>query len=272
LLEPGWQAFYSIVLMASAGKRVVAGSGPKLGSAGKFEGEFKIQKNTPYLKKRLECWDKFYTVYQASLAKKDKKTIKIELPNGEIKEGKSFETTPMMIAQGISKNLADAALVAKLIYNEPVESLKQCVAADGDDSDEEDASAQESVLWDMNRPVEGSCRMELLKFDHAQAQDVFWHSSSHVLGQAMEREFGCHLTIGPALDNGFYYDGYFGSKKLGADDFKAIEIQAAAICKEQQVFERCILTKQEALELFSDNPFKVQLITNKVPDGMMTSC
>jgi len=88
----------------------------------------------------------------------------------------------------------------------------------------------------------------------------------------MEKAFGCHLTIGPALSPGFYYDGYFGSKKLTDEDYKTVEKLAAEISKENQPFERCILSKQEALELFSMNPFKVQLITNKVPDGAMTSC
>jgi len=88
----------------------------------------------------------------------------------------------------------------------------------------------------------------------------------------MEREFGCHLTIGPALETGFYYDGFFGNRKLNEADFKTIEKHAADICKEGQTFERCVLSKADALELFKENPFKVQLITNKVPDGAMTSC
>eukprot|EP00927_Polykrikos_kofoidii_P012918 TRINITY_DN1561_c0_g2_i1.p1 TRINITY_DN1561_c0_g2~~TRINITY_DN1561_c0_g2_i1.p1 ORF type:complete len:927 (-),score=171.58 TRINITY_DN1561_c0_g2_i1:104-2557(-) len=178
----------------------------------------------------------------------------------------------MAIAQGISKKLAEEVVVAKLVYTEPIASLKACVAADIEDDEVEEADVEQSVLWDMTRPLEGSCRLELLKFEHPAAQDVFWHSSAHILGQAMERQYGCHLTIGPALKSGFYYDGFFGDKKLGAEDFKALEEQAAAICKEQQPFQRCVITKEEALELFSENPFKVQLITNKVPDGAMTSC
>ncbi|CAE7277747.1 THRRS [Symbiodinium sp. CCMP2592] len=83
----------------------------------------------------------------------------------------------------ISKGLAESAVVAKVIYKESVESLKQCVVADvEEDEPEEQADAEQSVLWDMTRPLEGSCRMELLKFDHPQGQDVFWHSSAHILG------------------------------------------------------------------------------------------
>jgi len=254
-----------------AGKRAYAGSGPRIGETGKFEGEFQVQKQAPYIEQRLKVWEKFVTAHKERIEKEPKKPIKIELPDGKVKDGKAFETTPMDIAQGISPKLAEAVIVAKVIYTEPVASLQQVVAADADDSDDEPADMS-SVLWDATRPLEGSCRLELLKFDTPQGQDVFWHSSAHILGQAMEREFGCHLTIGPALDNGFYYDGFFGDRKLKEDDFSTIEKHAADICKENQPFERCVLTKDEALELFSGNPFKVQLITNKVPDGAMTSC
>lgn len=259
---------------AAPGRRAYAGGGPRIGETGKFEGEFKVQENAPYIKHRLDVWDRLFKKHKEELDKKPKKAIKIELPDGKVKDGKSFETTPLEIAQGISKGLAEAVVAAKVVYKEAVESLKQCVAADAesDDEPEQGSQGQNVVLWDLTRPLEGSCRLELLKFEDAQGQDVFWHSSAHILGQAMERAFGCHLTIGPALESGFYYDGFFGERKLKQDDFTVIEKHAMAICKEQQPFERCVLTKEEALELFSENPFKVQLITNKVPDGAMTSC
>jgi len=254
-----------------APKRAAAGGGPKIGEAGKFEGEFTVQKNAPYIEHRLKVWDRLYTKFTAELSQQVRKPIKIELPDGNVKDGKAWETTPLDIAKGISKGLAESVVAAKLIYKEPVASLKQCVAADGDEEEAEEGPDQ-VVLWDLTRPLEGSCRLELLKFDDAQGQEVFWHSSAHILGQAMEREFGCHLTIGPALTTGFYYDGFFGNRKLNEADFKTIEKHAGDICKEQQIFERCVVSKEEALELFKENPFKVQLITNKVPDGAMTSC
>eukprot|EP00933_Yihiella_yeosuensis_P061117 TRINITY_DN63949_c0_g1_i1.p1 TRINITY_DN63949_c0_g1~~TRINITY_DN63949_c0_g1_i1.p1 ORF type:complete len:906 (+),score=260.86 TRINITY_DN63949_c0_g1_i1:82-2718(+) len=261
--------------MAAAGKRAFAGGGPRIGEAGKFEGEFKVQKNAPYMKNRLQVWDKLFKKHQDNVKGKERKPIKIELPDGTIKDGKAFETSPMDIAAGISKGLADSVVVAKVMYKETIESLKQVIAADMDedeDEEQEEDAGQQVVLWDVTRPLEGNCRLELLKFDTPQGQDVFWHSSAHILGQAMEREFGCHLTIGPALESGFYYDGFFGDRKLNDSDFSAIEKHAEAICKEAQKFERCVISKEEALELFSDNPFKVQLITNKVPDGAATSC
>jgi len=254
-----------------APKRAVAADGPKMNASGKFEGEFKVQQNAPYISHRLEVWDRLFKKHQETVATKPRKAIKITLPDGNVKEGKAFEITPLEIAQGISKGLADSVVVAKLVYTEPVESLSQVVNADAE-SDDEESQDQSAVLWDLTRPIEGSCRMELLKFDSPQGQDVFWHSSSHMLGQALEQNFGCHLTIGPALDSGFYYDGYFGSKKIGDDDYKVLEKKIEEISKAAQPFERCVITKAEALELFAMNPFKVQLITNKVPDGALTSC
>jgi threonyl-tRNA synthetase len=68
----------------------------------------------------------------------------------------------------------------------------------------------DGVLWDTFRPFEADCTLQLLKFDDEEAKKVFWHSSSHVLGQALERKYGASLTIGPALKaekgGGFYYD------------------------------------------------------------------
>lgn len=63
-------------------------------------------------------------------------------------------------------------------------------------------------LWDLDRPLEGSCKLELLDFNHPEGKQVFWHSSAHVLGEASERHFGCHLCNGPPTTDppGFYYD------------------------------------------------------------------
>ncbi|CAK9113357.1 Threonine--tRNA ligase [Durusdinium trenchii] len=171
----------------------MAAAAGKIGETGKFEGErgFKVQKAAPYIKHRLEVWDKLYAKYTSGLSGKPRKDIKIELPDGTVKDGKAFETSPMDIARlgdgvalqrkemSISKGLAESAIVAKagdelaatwrgVIYKETVESLKQCVVAD---IEEDELEVDEtSVLWDLTRPLEGSCRMELLKFDHPQGQ------------------------------------------------------------------------------------------------------
>ena len=66
------------------------------------------------------------------------------------------------------------------------------------------------MSWDATRFLEGSCDIELVTFDKAEGKDTFWHSSSHVLGQALEVEFGVHLCFGPATTDGFFYDTYAG--------------------------------------------------------------
>ena len=83
----------------------------------------------------------------------------------------------------------------------------------------------------------------------------------------MEQEFGCHLTIGPALVDGFYYDGFMGNDSISDADLKAVEKQAQALAKKKAPSQRIVLTKDEALDLFEDNPFKVQIISTKIPDG-----
>ena len=85
--------------------------------------------------------------------------IRITLPDGNVKEGFRYKTTPLMIAEGIHKMLAKQSIVCKV----------------------------NGKLWDLFRPLEGDCDLELLKWDSDEAKEVFWHSSSHVLGQAMER-------------------------------------------------------------------------------------
>jgi len=126
-------------------------------------------------------------------------------------------------------------------------------------------------LWDLNRPLVGDCKLTLLKFDDPEAKTVFWHSSSHVLGAAIESVFGAHLTIGPPLQSGFYYDAFMGEHGIDDNELKKLESKALDICKKKYPFQRLVLTKEQAIEMFNANPFKVSLITNKVPDGSKTT-
>jgi len=69
-------------------------------------------------------------------------------------------------------------------------------------------------LWDLERPLEGSCSLQLLKFDDEEAQAVFWHSSAHILGEAMERVYGGCLCYGPPIQDGFYYDMFLENDQV----------------------------------------------------------
>lgn len=105
--------------------------------------------------------------------------IKITLlPENKEVSGVAYKTTPLELAEAISKEFAREVVVARV---------------NGD-------------LFDLFRPLERDSTVEFLTFDTPEGKKVFWHSSAHILGQALERKYHCHLCIGPALDEGFYYD------------------------------------------------------------------
>lgn len=131
-----------------------------------------------YIADRLVLWDIFKAKADAELAAKTRETITITLPDGRVVPGTSWETSPYAVAAGISQGLADATIVAKI----------------------------NGVLWDLDRPLEEDCTLQLIKFDDAEGKEVFWHSTAHCLGESMERIFGGHLCYGPPIESGFYYD------------------------------------------------------------------
>ncbi|CAE7519024.1 THS1, partial [Symbiodinium sp. KB8] len=93
-----------------------------------------------------------------------------------------------------------------------------------------------------------------------------------VLGAALEDKFGGHLTIGPAVQGGFYYDMFLGDQRLSEANFEEIEAAVSDLRKSDAPFERLVITRDEALELFAHNPFKVDLIKRKVaPDALTTA-
>ncbi|KAL6194486.1 hypothetical protein ACLB2K_035570 [Fragaria x ananassa] len=170
--------------------------------------------------------------------------IKITLPDGKVKEGKKWVTSPFDIAKEISKGLASNALI----------------------------SGVNGQLWDMTRPLEGDCELKLFTFDDDEGRDTFWHSSAHILGEALEAEYGCKLCIGPCTTRGegFYYDAFYGDLGLNEEHFKLIESGADKAVKEKQPFERIEVTKDQALEIFSDNEFKVEIINDLPADKTIT--
>ena len=123
----------------------------------------------------------------------------------------------------------------------------------------------------MNRPLEGDCNMELVSFDEKEGKEVFWHSSAHLLGQSLEQNFGAWLCHGPPLDNGFFYDSFTGHHTISQTDYDKIEKEVKHYSQQKQPYERIVLTKQEALEMFKYNPFKTQLIEAKIPEEGYTS-
>uniref|UniRef100_A0A7S3AP41 Probable threonine--tRNA ligase, cytoplasmic n=1 Tax=Haptolina ericina TaxID=156174 RepID=A0A7S3AP41_9EUKA len=126
-------------------------------------------------------------------------------------------------------------------------------------------------MWDANRPLEGDCELQLIKFEDPRGKEVFWHSSAHILGEALEGLYGAKLTHGPPTDDGFFYDSFMGSESVTPDMVSALEKKAKQIADSKQDYERVVVTKDECLELFAQNPFKVALISGKIPDGSSTT-
>ncbi|KAH7420484.1 hypothetical protein KP509_13G009700 [Ceratopteris richardii] len=123
------------------------------------------------------------------------------------------------------------------------------------------------TIWDMARPLEEDCAVEFFSPDTNEGRDTFWHSSAHILGEALELEYGCKLCIGPCTTRGegFYYDAFYGDVTLNENHFERIKAQAVNITKEKQLFERIEVTREQALELFAENKFKIEII-NELPE------
>jgi threonyl-tRNA synthetase len=113
--------------------------------------------------------------------------INIVLPDGKIKEGTSFVTTPLDVAKMLSNSLPDKVTVAKVKYSKRIATLDDGLVNPEDEEHGEEAGWS---LWDSFRPLEGDCELKLLTFEDPDGKVAFWHSSAHILGETMEREFG----------------------------------------------------------------------------------
>jgi len=169
--------------------------------------------------------------------------IQITLPDGSIK---SFEAnvTPMDVAKSISEGLARNVISAS--FN--------------------------GLTVETITPLTTDGSLVLYTWKNDEGKKAFWHSSAHVLAQAIEELYpNSKLTIGPAIERGFYYDIDFGEDTISDKDFKTIENKMLEIARGKHEFKMRSSTKAEALELYKDNPFKTELIEN-LEDGTITFC
>ena len=169
--------------------------------------------------------------------------IKITFPDGAVKE---FEagTTTLAIAESISKSLAKKALAGKV----------------------------NGKLIDLTRPIEEDASIEIVTPDHEDALGLVRHSAAHLMAQAMRRLYpNIHFGVGPAIDSGFYYDTDNGQNQVTAEDLPAIEAEMMKIVKENLPIERRVLSKQEALEIFASDPYKVELISELPEEEVITA-
>ncbi|MBQ9416883.1 MAG: threonine--tRNA ligase [Clostridia bacterium] len=130
------------------------------------------------------------------------------------------------------------------------------------------AAKVDGEMKDLTFELDRDANVELLTFDHPDGRHVFWHTTSHVMAQAVKRLYpGCKLTIGPAIENGYYYD-FDCEKAFSPDDLAAIEAEMKKIVKENLIIERFELGREEALALMEERgePYKVELI-RELPEG-----
>ncbi|HGD2082575.1 TPA: threonine--tRNA ligase [Streptococcus agalactiae] len=166
--------------------------------------------------------------------------IKITFPDGAIREFESGITT-FEIAQSISNSLAKKALAGK--FN--------------------------GQLIDTTRAIEEDGSIEIVTPDHEDALGVLRHSAAHLFAQAAKRLFpDLCLGVGPAIQDGFYYDTDNKSGQISNDDLPRVEEEMKKIVKENHPCIREEISKEEALELFKDDPYKVELISEHAEDGL----
>uniref|UniRef100_A0A672IHG3 threonine--tRNA ligase n=1 Tax=Salarias fasciatus TaxID=181472 RepID=A0A672IHG3_SALFA len=192
-----------------------------------------------YISQRLSLYDQLKKESDALLAKKaaGSRPISVELPDGRKVAGKAWVTTPYQLACDISQGLADNAVISRV----------------------------NGELWDLDRPLEQDCSLEILRFDNEDAQAVYWHSSAHILGEAMERFYGGCLCYGPPIENGFYYDMFLdGQKGVSSTEFGDLETLCKTVVKEKQPFERLEISKETLLKMFKYNKFKCRILNEKV--------
>ncbi|ELA98766.1 threonine--tRNA ligase [Enterococcus faecium] len=169
--------------------------------------------------------------------------IKITFPDSAVKEFESGTTT-LAIAESISKSLAKKALAGKV----------------------------NGKLVDLTRPIEEDASIEIITSDHEDALGLVRHSAAHLMAQAMRRLYpNIHFGVGPAIDSGFYYDTDNGQNQVTAEDLPAIEAEMMKIVKENLPIERRVLSKQEALEIFASDPYKVELISELPEEEVITA-
>lgn len=170
--------------------------------------------------------------------------INITFPDNSVKQFESG-VTPLQIAQSISPRLAQDVLAASV-------------------------NGQE---WDLTRPVTEDASLQLFKWDDPEGKHAFWHSSAHLLAEALQELYpGVKFGIGPAVENGFYYDIDPGENNLTASDFAKIEKKMLELAREKQEIVRKDISKDDALKLFGDRGevYKCELIS-ELEDGHITT-
>lgn len=169
--------------------------------------------------------------------------IKITLPDGSVREYEKG-VSALGVAQSISAGLAKSVLAAEV----------------------------NGVVWDLTRPIDKDSSLKLLKFDDENGKKTFWHSSAHLMAEALECEFpGVKFGIGPPLENGYYYDVDLGDRKISEEDLAVIEKKMLELAAKDSPFVREEISKSDAIAYFKEknDQYKLELL-NDLEDGSIT--
>ena len=170
--------------------------------------------------------------------------IKITFPDNSVKEFESG-VTPLQVAESISPRLAQDVLAASV-------------------NDQE---------WDLTRPINEDASIKLFKWDDQEGKHAFWHSSAHLLAETLQELYpGVKFGIGPAIENGFYYDIDPGEHNITAADFAKIEKKMLELARRKESIVRADISKADALKMFGDRgeEYKCELIS-ELEDGHITT-
>ena len=198
--------------------------------------------STKILKNRF---NPFPSVLECGIFARMSSMVHITLPDGSVREYPSG-TTAMQVAESISQGLARQVLAARIN-----DELKEASTA-----------------------LTNDCTLQLLTWQDSEGKSAFWHSSAHVLAEAVQALYPHALfTIGPAVENGFYYDIDFGAQAPGADDLQRVEEKMMELARQENEFKLYSISKAEALQYYAqrNNPYKLELIEN-LSDGEITFC
>ena len=169
--------------------------------------------------------------------------IKITFPDDSVREY-AEGTTAMQIAESISSRLAQDVLAASV----------------------------NGEIWDLTRPITSDSAVKLFKWDDAEGKHAFWHSSAHLMAEALQELFpGTKFGIGPAIENGFYYD-VDPETPIKDSDFPAIEAKMLELVARKESIKRESISKEDAIKMFGDRgeTYKTELI-GELADGTITT-
>lgn len=163
--------------------------------------------------------------------------INITFPDGNVRQYEAG-TTAMDVAKSISHGLAKKVLSAKV----------------------------NGEVWDTTRPIDTDATLQLLTWDDKDGKMTFWHSSAHLMAEALEALYpGIKFGTGPAIDNGFYYDIDPGEHTISSDDFPKIEKKMVELAREKNEYIRKPITQEDAVAFFSEkgDEYKLELIEKR---------